>query len=157
MDCSTDAALLAAHSGPPNPSLVLLAAAVPPRNPTMTASDERWETVRSRCQLFSDVVEAISHEVEPLLRDAACRQVMHALIRERLALAIRRTLEPFDEVLKLRFEERRVVDNECYYIEVTDLLTGEREEFGWTYGGGKAASRWKVERLLALAGKGVAA
>jgi hypothetical protein len=148
---------LTAANDPSASRLQLLAAAVPPQNPTMIACDQQWEYVRSNCQLFRDVVETIAGAVGMFLPQAACDQLIQAVVRERIAEAINQTLEKFDHVLSVRFKERRVLDNEVYYREITDVLTGECEEFGWTYGGGKAASLWKVERLLALAGKGVTA
>ena len=75
----------------------------------------------------------------------------------RRSSSLRRTLKRLADALAVRFDDRQIVDNERYLMLVTDILTGECEDFGWTFGGGQAAMQWKLERLFALAGKGVTA
>lgn len=103
------------------------------------------------------MVEAVATGIRPCLPETARNQLIEAVIHERIAESLRQSLGKLQSLVAMRFAERRVLDDECYYMEVTDILTGECQEFGWTYGGGLAAAQWKVERLLALAGKGVAA
>jgi len=129
----------------------------PPANPTLIARDLRWEAARVGCQLFRDAVAELVCEVGPFLPASSCDQLLQALLRERIAGALTQALNRLDDALAVRFEDRRIVDNERYVMLVTDILTGECEEFGWTFGGGQAAAIWKVKRLFALAGKGVAA
>jgi hypothetical protein len=89
---------------------------------------------------------------------SSCDQLLQTLLRERIAAALAKALSRLENALAVRFEDRRSVDNERYVMLVTDILTGECEEFGWTFGGGQAAALWEVKRLFALAGKqGVAA
>lgn len=130
---------------------------LPPANPTLIASDLRWEAARVGCQVFRDAVAKLVCEVGPFLPASSCDQLLQALLRERIAGALSEVLMHLDDALAVRFEDRRIVDNEQYLMLVTDVLTGEREEFSWTFGGGQAALNWKVKRLFALAGMGVAA
>ena len=130
---------------------------VPPANPTLIATDLRWEAARVGCQVFRDMVAKLVCEVGPFLPASSCDQLLQALLRERMAGALTEVLAGLQHALEVRFEVRRIVDNEEYLMLVTDILTGECEEFSWTFGGGQAAALWKVKRLLALAGKGVAA
>lgn len=128
-----------------------------PANPTLIASDLRWEAARVGCQVFRDAVARLVCEVGPFLPASSCDQLLEALLRERIAGTLAEVLEGVESALAIRFEDRRVVDNERYVMLVTDILTGECEEFGWSFGGGQAAAMWKLNRLFALAGKGVAA
>jgi hypothetical protein len=130
---------------------------IPERNHLPDVSDRQFATARESCQLLSNAIESVACEIRPLLPSAAASDVMQALVRERIATALVRVLRRFENAIVVRFTDRRIVDNEQYFYEVTDVLTGEREEFGWSYGGGQAATRWKAARLLALAGKGVTA
>ena len=155
MDCSPVQAELILAPLTPNPISRQLADQAPAHNPTMTASDDRWQTAKIACQLFRDAVKAAACETLPLIPPAAFDELLGTLLVERIAAGFARVLKRLDDALAVRFQEHRIVDNECYVLIVTDILTGEREEFTWTYGGGKAAQHWKVARLLALAGKGV--
>lgn len=129
----------------------------PPANPTLIANDLRWEAARVGCQVFRDAVARLVCEVGPFLPASSCDQLLQTLLRDRIACTLAEVLEGLDSALAIRFEDRRIVDNERYLMLVTDILTGECEEFGWTFGGGQAAALWKLNRLFALAGKGVAA
>jgi hypothetical protein len=129
----------------------------PAEKPAPDIDGRQFVVARDTCQLLSEAIDLVACEIRPLLPTAAAHDVMQALVRERIATALVRVLRRFENAIVVRFTDRRIVDNEQYFYEVTDILTGEREEFGWSYGGGQAATRWKAERLLALAGKGVSA
>lgn len=132
----------------------LITSCAPPENPVPFISHQRWEVARLSCQLFRDAVAAAAFEVEPFLPKSSCEQLIRLALRERLAAALIRILTRLPDAMAVRFEERRIVDNECFVMVVTDILTGQVEDFGWDYSGGRWASRWMLERLLGLADQG---